>query len=110
MWDKLSWLWDAGPPKEEEPPKKKMDKFSLMSENVQKIHKNLELQKEISKLRQIIEEKERDLAVAWIIKHPFYPSYPVLEDSSLDNRIESLQTELAHLKDKLKQLEENLKE
>lgn len=56
-------------------------------------------------LRQIIEEKERDLAVAWIIKHPFYPGYPVLEDSSLDNRIESLQTELAHLKDKLKEMQ-----
>ena len=58
MWEKLSWLWDAGPPKEEEPPKKKIDKFSLMSENVQKIHKNLELQKEISKLRQIIEDQQ----------------------------------------------------
>lgn len=58
-------------------------------------------------LRQIIEEKERDLAVAWIIKHPFYPGYSLLEDSSLDNRIDSLQTELVHLKDKLKQLEEN---
>ena len=54
-------------------------------------------------LRQIIQEKERDLAVAWSIKHPFYPNYRVLEDSSLDNRIESLQTELVHLKDKLKQ-------
>lgn len=58
-------------------------------------------------LRQIIQEKERDLAIAWIIKHPFYPGYPILEDSSLDNRIDSLQTELVHLKDKLKQLEEN---
>ena len=58
MLNKISWLWDAGPPKEEEPPKKKIDKFSLMSENVQKIHKNLELQKEISKLTQIIEDQQ----------------------------------------------------
>lgn len=57
-------------------------------------------------LRQIIQEKERDLALAWSIKHPFYSGYRVLEDSSLDDRIESLQTELVHLKDKLKQLKE----
>lgn len=56
-------------------------------------------------LRQIINNKERDLAIEWSIKHPLYPGYRVLEDSSLDNRIESLQTELVHLKDKLKEMQ-----
>ena len=74
-----------------------------MTEDLARMIKRVEL-------RQMIQEKERDLAIAWIIKHPFYPRYSVLEDSPLDDRIESLQTELIHLKDKLKQLEENLKD
>ena len=65
-------------------------------------------------LRQIIQEKEKELARKWGIKYPGYVSSNGLriisEAPLLDNEIESLQTELVHLKDKLKQLEENLKE
>ena len=58
---KLSWLWDTAASKEEEPPKKKVDKFSLMDENIQKSHKNFELQKEISKLNKIIIDQQEQI-------------------------------------------------